>query len=394
MNNLALKALGLETQVDIDARIDAAKLRQEQVATNEVDAALRALGLGSYSTNANDVEHTTSIGYGKELIPVNVLSQTVIDVTVNSSKLLQMLPGNHGTNMNLTEKVPTVGKLGYMEGNSEWTTVAGAIAQGTNLQPTGEITITQVPLILTVDVSRRELNYSVADLEALIINKIGLAAAKTLESMIINGDAETGASGNVNSDDQAPATTFTASGGAADHRILIDHGIRETGLTTSAYNSSLGTLAKADFATLENILGDYFANAEECLWITNRKTYNKMQQLTDFSYANYRGGATTTSGNAVTSVDGADMLISQCVPLTEADGKASKTAGNNTLGQLLLIWKPSIQYGWGQPLELDIFKIPGKGVQIAATMEFGFTIIQASAGETDSSVAVGYNITV
>ena len=394
MKNLGLKALGLESQEDVNARVDAAKLRQEQVANNEVDAAMRALGLENYATNANEVEHTTSIGYGKELIPVNVLSEKVIDVTVSYSKLLQMLPGNHGTNLNLTEKVRTVGNLGYMEGNSEWTTAAGAIAQGTNLQPTGEVTIPQVPLILTVDVSRRELNYSVVDLEALIIEKIGKAAAKTLESMIINGDAEAGATGNVNSDDQLPATTFASSGGAADHRILIDHGIRELGINGSGTSSGLGTLAKADFATLENILGDYFANAEDCLWITNRKTYNKMTQLTDFSYANYRGGATTTSGNAVTSVDGADMVISQCVSLTEADGKMSKTASNNTLGQMLLIWKPAIQYGWGQPLELDMFKIPGKGVQIAATMEFGFVIVDTSAGETDSSVAVGYNITV
>jgi len=117
-------------------------------------------------------------------------------------------------------------------------------------------------------------------------------------------------------------------------------------------------------------------------------------QLTDFSYANYRGQASTLTGAAVNNIDGADVLISQCVPLTEADGKVSATAGNNTLGQLILIWKPSVQYGWGQPLEIDVVKVPGKGVQILATLEFGFTIVQKKAGATDSSVAVGYNATV
>ena len=392
--NLGFKALGLETEEDVTSRVDAAKLRQEEAVTNDCDMALRALGLGDYAKNANEVEHTTSTGYGKELVPVNILSEKVIDVARQSSKLLQLLPGNHGSNMNLTEKVPVMGDVGYLEGNTEWTTAAGAIAQGTNLQPTAEITITQVPLIITVDVSRRLLNYSVVDLEAWIIDQIGKASAKTIESMIINGDAETGATGNVNSDDQAPATTFAASGGAVDHRILIDHGIRELGINGTGTSADMATLARADFATLENILGDFFANAEECLWITNRKTYNKLKTLTDFSYANYRGSASTLSGAAVDNVDGSDMIISQCVPLTEADGKVSATAGNNTLGQLILIWKAAIQYGFGQALEIDIVKVPGKGVQIIATLEFGFTIVQKKAGSTDSSVAVGYNATV
>jgi HK97 family phage major capsid protein len=392
--NFGLKALGLENEEDVKLRVEAAKARQELAVNTEEDAVLRALGMGSYETNANEVEHTASTGYGKELLPVNILSEKVVDVSRQMSKLLQVLPGNHGTNMNLTEKVPVMGDAGYMESNSEWTTGAGTIAQGTNLQPTADITITQVPLIMSIDVSRRLLKYSVVDLEAWLINQIGKASAKTIESMIINGDAETGATGNVNSDDQAPATTFTSVGGAGYHMLLIDHGIRELGINGSSTSSDLGTLARADFGTMENILGDFFANAEECLWITNRKTYNKFMQLTDFSYANYRGLASTLTGAAVTNIDGADLIISQCVPLTEADGKVSKTAGNNTLGQILLIWKPAVQYGWGQPLEIDIVKVPGKGVQVLATMEFGFTIVQKKAGNSDSSVAVGYNATV
>jgi len=78
--------------------------------------------------------------------------------------------------------------------------------------PTGDITITQYNLIVSVDISNQELAYSIVDLQAKILEKLSKSFTRTIESVIVNADPETSTTGNVNSDDQAPATTFASTG--------------------------------------------------------------------------------------------------------------------------------------------------------------------------------------
>jgi HK97 family phage major capsid protein len=92
-------------------------------------------------------------------------------------------------------------------GNTEWTTGQGGFITPANHGPaTDEIVINQGQFITTVSISKRELNYAPENLEALIRERINRAAARTIDAVIINGDAETGATGNVNLVDAAPTT--------------------------------------------------------------------------------------------------------------------------------------------------------------------------------------------
>jgi len=381
----------------VELQFDSSKTEQ-----NGLDKAFAACGMfekmsnwaeleSEISKNANEAMQTTLTSYGKELVPLNVLSEQFVDMIVETTQLLSFLPSSHGTNMAKSEKVPVMGEAPFMQGNSEWDGSDTSIPVGNTKVQTAEVSLTQVPLIVNVPISKRLLNFSIIDVQKVITDKVVLSGSKTIESAIINADAETGATGNVNSDDQAPATTFAATGGANDHRLVFDHGIRELAINNSLTHDC-GALDRADFTSIENFLGNLFG--DRSLWITNRKTYNKAISLAEFTNANQRGQVSTLNGNAVTNIDGADLYISVHVPLTEADGKASKTAANNVKGQLLLVDRPSVQYGWGQPSELDIVKIPGKGIQVIHTMEFAFTIVNQKAGQTDASVAAGINITV
>jgi hypothetical protein len=45
--------------------------------------------------------------------------------------------------------------------------------------------------------------------------------------------------------------------------------------------------------------------------------------------------------------------------LALATGKVHATTGNS-FGSFGLIYKPAIQYGFGQPLEIDVWRVPGK----------------------------------
>lgn len=375
----------------------------ENTELNLLDKAFAALGMfnkmsnwdqlnAEIEKNANEAMQTTLTNFGIELVPLNVLSEKFVDMTVESTKLLSFLPSSHGTNMAKSEKVPILGDAPFMEGNSEWDGSSTALAVGNAKLRTDEITLTQVPLIVSVPISKRLLNFSIIDIQNQVTAKLVVSASKTIESAIINADDVVTATGNVNSDDQLPATTFAATGGVLDHRIVFDDGIRKLAIAGSKTHV-VGTLDRADFTSIENFLGDLFG--EDSLWLTNRRTYNKAIALSEFTDASQRGQVSTLNGNAITNIDGADLYVTKHVPLTEADGKMSGTTlANNVKGGLHLIHRPAVQYGWGQASEIDVVKIPGKGIQIVHTMEFAFTIVQLKAGETDSSVGSGIDITV
>lgn len=62
--------------------------------------------------------------FGQELVPTNVVADPLLDLLGNYSRLLPLLPGNHGNNMAVSEIVPIIGEADLFQGNSEWTTGA------------------------------------------------------------------------------------------------------------------------------------------------------------------------------------------------------------------------------------------------------------------------------
>lgn len=385
----ALQALGLSPE-----GVQAAQPTPAEVEANakrlEVAQKMEAAGIDkaeieAYMKNANEVMHTGNTGYGEELIPTNVLSEEIIDMIPKYATFLGQLPGFHGTNMAISEEVAVIGETGFFYPNSEATTGAlGPVGQATHRLATGKVTISQGQFIAKVAISKRELRYSVTDLEALIKKRLAESAARTIEALIINGDSEGGSTGNVNLDDATPPAT--------SYYLEIDHGLRELAINGSGLTVNGGTFDMSDLIAAMNLLGDLAANPADLLWLFNRATYNQALNLDAFAKANERGAASTIAGNAITNIFGADLFIARDLPKTELDGKVSSTASNNTLGQIVLFNKNAVQYGYGQPLEIEVERVPGKGINIVATFEFGFTIAQLLAGQTDSSVAVIRNI--
>lgn len=382
-----LEALGngVTTEQEL-AQIEANKAKRLEHAAKMEAAGLSKEDIEGYMKNANEIMHTTNTGAGKELIPVNVLSEEIIDMIPKYSTFLSALPGFHGTNMPVSAKVAAIGEVGFFEGNTEQTTGAlGPSPQATHKLATGEVTITQGMFIARVAVTKRELNYSIVDLEALIKERLASAAARTIEALILNADsANAGATGNVNSDDETPPATA--------YYMQQANGIRRAALATAV---DAGTLDAGDFLSLMNLLGDLYGDGSQALWITNRRTYNKALGLDQFTDSSKRGAKNTVEGGPVDEVYGADLFVARDNPLTEADGKVSfDTPANNVKGSLHLVYKPAIQYGYGQPLEIEVERVPGKGVNIVATFEFGFSIATGLAGQSEQAVASAINITV
>ena len=370
----------------MDKLIQALQFKGEEEAPVEVEAEKEEIG--EVQTNANELMHTTNTGFGEELIPVEVLTEQVLDLIPKYSTFLGSLPGFHGTNMPISAKVPIIGETGFFSKNTEPTTGAQAIPQPSNRLATGEIQIDQAPLIADVFLTKRQLNYSVGQLESLVRTKLAEGLARTIEAMILNADTATGSTGNINSDDQAPATTY----GADHYSLILDNGLRKLGLAATGVDA--GTLDMGDFLSVINKIGDFAANPADCLWVFNRATYNKALGLDAFAKANERGQSSVIAGNAISNVYGSDLFIARDMPKTEADGKMSYVAGNNIKGGFLYFYKPAVQYGYGQPFELELTKVAGKGIQLTATCEFGFAIANEKAGQADKSVGLAMNVTL
>lgn len=371
------------------------KLVDFQKTIDGMDIAKLDSEVASYQKNADEVEHTTNVGYGAELVPTDVLSNTVYNTIPEYATFLTTLPGFHGNNMGASEKVAIVGETGFARGNGEWTTGAGAISQGTRKLATWSVTITQEPLIFSIDISKRLKNYSILDTEAYVAREISKVATRTIESMIINADSSDGATGNVNLDDAQPSVTFID--GADDHRLLTDNGMRKLSLSGTAGVDyvDLGTLEFNDFITTRSLLGDYSSDLDNILLFMNTATYNKSLTLDEFKKQSDNGiTSTIVDGRLQRKLAGVEYVVNRDFPLTEADWKVSTTATNNTKGGLSYLYKPAVQWGYGQSVETDIVKIPGKWVSVIATFEVWFTIVNKKAGFTSPSVALGINITV
>lgn len=332
-------------------------------------------------TKANEVMHTTNTGFGQEFIPTNVL-QPELSMLAEYSNLINVLPGNHGNNLPVSAKVPIMGEADLFDGNTEWTTGTGVITPADNGPATADITITQGNFQTTVSLSRRELNYASEDLEAMVKERINRSAGFTIDALIINADSTT--SGNVNLDGGTPSGTYY---------LQNNNGIRDLVIADSNTHS-VSTLAEADFVSVMNLLDSgYGADLSNLLWIMPQNVYNKCLLL-DSLITRDKSQFDTFNTGKFGQIFGIDVLVARDMPaLAQATGKVSSTGASNTVGQFALIYKPAVQYGFGYPLEIAVENVPGKGVNLIATFEFGMAIAYDKAG-LGKTAALGVNVTI
>lgn len=210
-----------------------------------------------------------------------------------------------------------------------------------------------------------------------------MSAAKTIDKFVVNADSA--ASGNVNKDGGTPASTM--------YYMQGDNGLRKTAIADTN-TVDVTTLANTSFTAMFSKVDDrYTSELQNLLWIMPRNVYNKALLLTDVVSMEKYGQAATINTGRLGQIFGVDILTTPAIPsLALATGKVHTSSGN-TLGQMLLVYKPAVQYGFGQPLEIQIQPVPGKGALMYATFEFGFGIVYDKAG-LGKTIALGRNVTV
>lgn len=247
----------------------------------------------------------------------------------------------------------------------------------------GKVTLSAKKLAIRVGFSAELVEDSIIPILPMYTEQSLRAMADAIDSVLLNGDTETGATGNINSDDGAPGATA---------KYLVFNGLRKLPLVTTTANA----VDAAGEPTLANMRAARFTMApqyslrpNQLAWIVDASTYAKLLSLDEVQTLDKFGlQATALTGN-IMAVDGIPIIPCAEMGLTEADGKASATPANNTKGQAICVYRPGWVVGYRRRVNATTTFIPYyDAYQMVATVRLAFVNFDA-----DVSAAL-YDITV
>jgi hypothetical protein len=207
---------------------------------------------------------------------------------------------------------------------------------------------------------------------------IGRNGAESIDRFIMNADSTSGATGNVNNDDAAPA---------ADSYFLSNgqNGIRRQYITdnTAQSFSMAGVLTDTGMRSGLAKLGKYAGDVGNLVWFVDPSTYISMLGLANVVTMDKFGTNATVLNGQLSNYGGIPVVVTPAIVLTEADGKPSSvTPANNIKGQIALVHRPMWKVGFRRDLliEFDRFIQTRKLVMVAS-----YRIAVASRGARASA---------
>jgi hypothetical protein len=210
-----------------------------------------------------------------------------------------------------------------------------------------------------------------------------------MESAVIDGDTETGATTNINDIADTPGGT---------EYWLLTNGFRKLALITNSANArDGGALTSSDFLETAKLMGVGGSNADvaRTAFIIPYAVHWKALELADVKTRDVFSGATIESGR-LTGIYGYPVLVShhmhkpQVSRLANTAGKIDlNTAGNNTTSSIVAVRFDQWMLGWRRRMTLETTRVPAAdSTEIVALMRWGMIY-----RDTEAS-AISYNITI
>jgi hypothetical protein len=208
------------------------------------------------------------------------------------------------------------------------------------------------------------------------------AITDSIDYVLLNGDTEPGATGNINSDNGAPASTA---------RYMAFNGLRKLGLVTNTANRVDAANAAPDLTKLRSTRftmdAKYAARPSDLAWIVDGGTYAKFLAMSEFLTMEKAGPMATAQTGQIGFADGAPVLVSSEMPLTEADGKVG--TGTNNRGTAVCVYRPGWFVGYRRRIAVSVDYLPYyDSYQLTATVRLAF------ANFDNDVAAVLYNLAV
>jgi hypothetical protein len=188
-----------------------------------------------------------------------------------------------------------------------------------------------------------------------------LSLAHYLDSLVLNGDTTNAGTGNINLDDANPDDTkhYLAYDGIR-HAALIDNTANAVDMGGLSYSYDSFLNIKAKMLDYPNLMDwGHPVSPEDLVYVTDPESADRISTLDEvLTVDKYGPGATVHNGELARIAGGHPLISSIAVPKTEADGKVSTTAVNNTQGQTVVFNKRGSVMGWRRRVMVETERLP------------------------------------
>jgi hypothetical protein len=194
------------------------------------------------------------------------------------------------------------------------------------------------------------------------------------DSLVLNGDDTNAATGNINLDDADPADT--------KHYLAFD-GIRHAALVDNTANDN-DAAGNVTLALLHNLRGDMLdktrlvdwghpADPNDLVYVADPETADRVALIDEVLTVDKYGPQATILTGEVLKIGRHPFVVSMAMGLTEADGKASTTAGNNIKGQVVAFNRRGFKVGWRRRVTVETERIPATDqTRLVYSLRMGF----------------------
>lgn len=181
------------------------------------------------------------------------------------------------------------------------------------------------------------------------------------DEAVISADDTISPTGNINSDDaQMPALDLLTQYDGIRHVGLVDNtGNKTDAGGTLTYAMLTGLRTKCIDRTRRHNWG-FPANPADFIYVTGPEGEDVIANLDEVITVDKFGERATIVQGQVARIGQNPVLVSMAVPLTEADGKVSATAVNNTKSQVVGFNTNAVAVGVLRQMTVETYRIPRK----------------------------------
>jgi HK97 family phage major capsid protein len=328
--------------------------------------------------NAVKALTSTGAGTGDELVPTMMASSLWQDFFA-ASRVAADLP-NIPMPSDPFDLPLSLGDVTWRKGTQNTAPTASDPA-------TAKSTLTSTEQVAEVDWSYNLDEDAVVAMIPTLRQRLSLSGGEAMDAFCLNADATNAGTGNINLDDADPADdSYYLSDGqdGIRHLAIVDN--------TGQWSAAGAALSDAVLTTGLALLDKYGLDTANCRIVPCVKEYLAMLGLTNVATVDKYGLGATILNGELARYRGIPVLPSVSVPKTEADGKVSTTAGNNTKGQVVMYNRNSWQVGYRRGLLVEVDRLIQKR-QLVMVVSFRIAIgAYGTRSTADHTVVIG-NIT-
>ena len=332
--------------------------------------------LGAMTRAAMD---STTAGSGDELVAT--LEARELWQDVNLQTLVAPIIPTFPMPSNPFEVPRQLGDVSFFPGTENTATTDTALATGRTTLTAHEL-VGQVPYSFTLE--EDGVIAMLPEIRAGLVRNV----AEVLDDIILNADRST--ANNINAD----GANITANSAGKAHWLLGYDGILHLPLVDNTEQANDHDAAVSDdmFNELRAKLGKYGARPSQLVWIMDVNTFIRAQSVEQFRTMDKLGPNATLLTGMLGAVEGIPVIVSEQMPLADADGKITDGAATNTKGRLLLVNRTQWAQGFRRQLMIDVDRDTQKR-QTVVTVSFRHALAERSgARDSATHTALQYNI--